>query len=72
MDINLDKSCFSNLSASQTSSGRARPVADPLLSPLSYFKSIVQVHNGCLCLLSLLPILNSRSPALLLQYGQCK
>lgn len=43
----------------------------PLL-PLSYLKAIVQVHNGCLRAFSLLPILNSRSPALSLQYVQCK
>lgn len=67
-----DKSFFSFISAAQIPSGSDLPVRDPLLLPLSYCKPIVQVHNGCLCAFSLLPILNSRSPALSLQYVQCK
>lgn len=56
----------------QNSPGSDLPVTDPLLLPLSYFKSIVEGHNGCLCAFSLLPFLNGRPPALLLQYVQCK
>lgn len=63
------KSFFSFISSAQI---LLVSVTDPVLLHLSYFKSIVQVHNGGLCAFSLLSILNSRPPALSLQYVQCK
>lgn len=63
---------FPFISAAQMPSVRDVLVTDPLLLPLSYLKPIVQVHNGRLCAFSVLPILNSRSPSLSLQYVQCK
>lgn len=63
---------FSFILAAQIPSAGDLLVTDPLLLPLSYLKPIVQAHNSCLCAFSLLPILNSRSPVLSLQYVQCK
>lgn len=63
---------FSFILAAQIASAGDLLVTDPLRLPLSYLNPIVQAHNGCLCAFSLLPILNSRSPVLSLQYVQCK